>query len=74
MNNLAPKYLCDMFEERSSIHNRSTRNCNSTQMPLFTTTSDHFPLEELQFGITKTLSYGNVHYLRHLKVSLKTTY
>jgi hypothetical protein len=31
MNNLAPKYLCDMFEERSSIHNRFTRNCDSIQ-------------------------------------------
>ena len=39
MNNLAPKYLCDMFEERSCIHNRSTRNCNSIQIPLFKTTS-----------------------------------
>lgn len=39
MNNLAPKYLCDMFEKRSCIHNRSTRNCNSIQIPLFKTTS-----------------------------------
>ncbi|CAB3993932.1 Hypothetical predicted protein [Paramuricea clavata] len=37
MNNLAPKYLCDMFEKRSCIHNRSTRNCNSIQIPLFKT-------------------------------------
>ncbi|CAB4041326.1 Hypothetical predicted protein [Paramuricea clavata] len=39
MNNLAPKYLCDMFEKRSCIHNRSTRNCNSIQIPLFKTAS-----------------------------------
>lgn len=37
MNNLAPKYLCDMFEERTSIHNRSTRYCNLVQIPRFKT-------------------------------------
>ena len=36
MNNLAPKYLCDMFEKRSCIHNRSTRMMIKMALRTFT--------------------------------------
>ena len=35
VNNLAPGYLCDKLRERSAIHNRSTRKCDSLQISLF---------------------------------------
>ena len=34
-SNLAPKYLCAKFKKRSSVHNRTTRNNEKFEIPLF---------------------------------------
>ena len=34
-NNLAPEYLCAKFKKRSSVHNRTTRNNEKFEIPLF---------------------------------------
>ena len=34
-SNLAPEYLCAKFKKRSSVHNRTTRNNEKFEIPLF---------------------------------------
>ena len=34
-SNLAPEYLCTKFKKRSSVHNRTTRNNEKFEIPLF---------------------------------------
>ena len=36
---MAPSYLCDKFKKRSDIHQRSTRNSNLLQIPVFKSAS-----------------------------------
>jgi hypothetical protein len=60
VNNLAPDYLCNKLIKRSSIHNRSTRTCDSLQIPLFKTAAGQ-----------RTFAFRALHIWNNLEKNLK---
>ena len=41
MNDKAPQYLCDNFEQRNRIHNRDTRRNGDLDIPKYRTSITH---------------------------------